>query len=149
MKQGLQYISDGADPQACPFCQQDTITKNVIESIRQVFDEAYEKDVKQLESIKISYETLTSSLNLQDVPSSPLASKELIDAWNIASEALKALIRENTLYISNKIKSPSTSVSLTDTQSAVDVINDLISGLNQLIDAHNDKVANKKDEGRY
>jgi wobble nucleotide-excising tRNase len=144
VKQGLQYLSDGKDPQACPFCQQDTITKNIIESIRQVFNEAYEQDVKQLESIKTSYETLTSGLSLQGVTNSPLASKELIDAWNIASEALKALIRENTLHISNKIKSPSTPVSLTDTESAVEVLNELTSGLNQLIDAHNDKVANKK-----
>ncbi|MCQ9136851.1 AAA family ATPase, partial [Streptomyces hilarionis] len=28
VKQGLQYISDHKDPQACPFCQQETITKN-------------------------------------------------------------------------------------------------------------------------
>ncbi|EZP32391.1 AAA family ATPase [Pseudomonas sp. RIT288] len=144
VKQGLQYLSDGKDPQACPFCQQDTITKNIIESIRQVFNEAYEQDVKQLESIKTSYETLTSGLSLQGVTNSPLASKELIDAWNIASEALKALIRENTLLISNKIKSPSTPVSLADTESVVEVLNELTSGLNQLIDTHNDKVANKK-----
>ncbi|WP_416465164.1 AAA family ATPase [Pseudomonas sp. LFS044] len=144
VKQGLQYISNGKDPQVCPFCQQNTITKSIIESIRQVFDEAYEKDVKHLEFIKTSYETLTSNLNLQSVANSPLASKELVDAWSTASEALKASIRENTLHISNKIKSPSTPVNLTDTQSCVDVINDLISGLNQLIDAHNEKVSNKK-----
>nr|WP_283093961.1 AAA family ATPase [Pseudomonas sp. MWU12-2345] len=144
VKQGLQYISDDKDPQTCPFCQQETVTQNIIDSIRQVFDEAYEQDVELLESIKTSYETLTSSLNLQDISNSPLASKELVEAWSIACEALKASIRENTLHIGNKIKSPSTPVILTDTQSAVDTINDLISGLNKLIEAHNVKVVNKK-----
>ncbi|WP_404941392.1 AAA family ATPase [Pseudomonas danubii] len=144
VKQGLQYVSDDKDRQACPFCQQDTITKSIIDSIRQVFDEAYEQDVKRLESIRIRYEAQTSSLNLQDISNSPLASKELVEAWNIACEALKASIRENILHIGNKIKSPSTPVVLTDTQSAVNVINDLIGGLNKLIEAHNEKLANKK-----
>ncbi|OBS33028.1 AAA family ATPase [Pseudomonas syringae] len=144
VKQGLQYISDNTHPQACPFCQQETITKNIIDSIRQVFDEAYEEDVEQLESINTRYQALTSSLNLQNISSSPLASKELVEAWSIACEALKASIRENILHIGNKIKSPSTPVALTDTQSAVDVINDLIIGLNELIETHNDKLANKK-----
>jgi len=144
VKQGLQFISDDKDPQACPFCQRETITKNFIYSIRQVFDEAYEQDIKQLESIKTRYETLTSSLNLQDISNSPLASKELVEAWSIACEVLKASIRENILHIGNKIKSPSTPVALTDTQSAVDVINNLIDGLNELIETHNNKLANKK-----
>ncbi|AUF95797.1 hypothetical protein CXQ80_08065 [Pseudomonas sp. 02C 26] len=144
VKQGLQYISDDKDPQTCPFCQQETITKNIINSIRQVFDEAYEQDVKSLELAKTRYEVLTGSLNFQDISTSPLATKELVDAWNIACEALKASIRENTLHIGNKIKSPSTPVVLTDTQSAVDMINDLIGGLNELIEAHNAKLANKR-----
>lgn len=144
VKQGLQYISDDKYLQACPFCQQETITKNIIDSIRQVFDEAYEQDVKQIESIKTRYEALTASLSLQDISSSPLASKELVEAWSIACEGLKASIRENTLHIGNKIKSPSTPVVLTGTQSTVDVINNLIGGLNELIEAHNDKLANKK-----
>ncbi|MFL1553182.1 AAA family ATPase [Pseudomonas sp. D47] len=144
VKQGLQFISDDKDPQACPFCQQGTITKNFIYSIRQVFDEAYEQDIKQLESIKTRYETLTSSLNLQDISNSPLASKELVEAWSIACEGLKASIRENILHIGNKIKSPSTPVALTDTRSVVDVINNLIDGLNELIETHNNKLANKQ-----
>lgn len=144
VKQGLQYISDDKDLQACPFCQQETITKSIINSIRHVFDEAYEQDVKQLEFANARYEALTTNLNFQDISNSPLASKELVEAWNVACEALKASIRENILHIGNKIKSPSTPVALTNTQSTIDLINDLIGGLNDLIEAHNDKLANKK-----
>lgn len=144
VKQGLQYISYDKDPQACPFCQKETITKNIIDSIRQVFDEDYERDVKQLESIKIRYEALTSGMSLQDISKSPLANKKLVETWSIASEALKASIRENILHIDSKIKSPSTPVALADTQPAVDVINDLIGDLNVLIEEHNEKLANKK-----
>lgn len=144
VKQGLQYISEARDSQTCPFCQQETITQSIINSIRQVFDEAYELDVKQLELIKTRYETLTASLNLQDISSSPLASKEIVEAWGIACEALKASIRENTLHIGNKIKSPSTPVVLTNTESTIDMINDLIGGLNTLIESHNDKLAIRK-----
>ncbi|QXE09782.1 MULTISPECIES: AAA family ATPase [Pseudomonas] len=144
VKQGLRFISVDEAPQACPFCQQETITKKIIDSIRNVFDEAYDQDIKQLELIKTEYETLSSNLNIQDISNSPLAKKELIDTWTTACEALRASIRENILHISNKIKNPSTPVILTDTNPTVALINDLIKSLNEIINVHNDKLANKK-----
>ena len=144
MKQGLRYISHDQDPQPCPFCQQDTITKNIIDSIRDVFDEAYEKDMSRLESIKSQYQTLTSSLSIQDLSKISMASKEIVESWNISSEALKASIRENILLIDNKIKSPSTPIALTDTSPTIDLMNGLIKSLNELIDAHNDRISNKR-----
>ncbi|MDG9930812.1 MULTISPECIES: AAA family ATPase [unclassified Pseudomonas] len=144
VKEGLQFVSNEKDQQECPFCQQETITKSFIDSISSVFDEAYKDDVNSLESMKSTYETLTSSLSLQDISNSALASKELAEAWNIAFEALKASIRENVLLIGNKIKSPSAAVSLTDTKATVDVLNGLVNDLNTLIESHNDKLTNKK-----
>lgn len=144
VKQGLHYISHGQDPQPCPFCQQKTITSSIIDSIRGVFDDAYEKDTSRLEDIKSQYQTLTSSINIQDVSKIPIASKKIVESWNISSEALKASIRENILLIDNKIKSPSTPISLNDTAPTVDLMKGLIKSLNELIDAHNDRIANKK-----
>ncbi|WP_163008115.1 AAA family ATPase [Pseudomonas viridiflava] len=144
VKEGLQFVSNDKDQQECPFCQQETITKSFIDSISSVFDEAYKDDINSLESMKSTYETLTSSLNLQDISNSALASKELAEAWNIAFEALKASVRENVLLIGNKIKSPSAAVSLTDTKATVDVLNGLLNDLNTLIELHNDKLTNKK-----
>ncbi|WLH77685.1 AAA family ATPase [Pseudomonas sp. FP2335] len=144
VKEGLQFVSNDKDKQECPFCQQETITKSFIDSISSVFDEAYKDDVNSLESMKSIYESLTSSLNLQDISNSALASKELAEAWNIAFEALKASVRENVLLIGNKIKSPSAAVSLTDTKATVDVLNGLLNDLNTLIESHNDKLTNKK-----
>jgi wobble nucleotide-excising tRNase len=144
VSEGLQFVSNDKDQQECPFCQQETITKSFIDSIISVFDEAYKDDVNSLESMKSTYETLTSSLNLQDISNSALASKELTEAWNIAFEVLKASVRENVLLIGNKIKSPSAAVSLTDTNATVDVLNGLLKDLNTLIESHNDKLTNKK-----
>jgi wobble nucleotide-excising tRNase len=107
VKLGLQYISDDKYPQACPFCQQETITKNIIDSIRQVFDEAYEQDVKQIESIKTRYEALTSSLSLQNISSSPLASKELVEAWSQEDHKFKI-----SSFIKQTRSSPSCLISL-------------------------------------
>lgn len=149
VKQGLQFISDSEDRQACPFCQQETITKNIIVSIRKVFDEAYEHDIKQLELIKAQYETLTSNLNIQELSNFPLANKEFVESWAMASETLRASIRENILHMGNKIKSPSTPVFLTDTKPAFDQIVNLINYLNEMIVAHNDKLANKKKTKDY
>lgn len=144
VKEGFQFVSNDKDQQECPFCQQETITKSFIDSISSVFDEAYKDDVNSLESMKSTYETLTSSLNLQDISNSALASKELAEGWNIAFEALKVSVRENVLLIGNKIKSPSAAVRLTDTKAIVDVLNGLLNDLNTLIESHNDKLTNKK-----
>lgn len=144
VKQGLQYISDEENSPTCPFCQQATLTKNITDSIRSVFDEAYERDVKQLELIKSQYETLTSSLSMYDISGSPLADKKLVEAWAGACEALRASIRENILHINNKIKSPSAPVVLVDTRPIVDLVNDLINSLNDVVDVHNDRLANKE-----
>lgn len=144
VKEGLQYTSSGEDIQTCPFCQKETITKNTIESIRRVFDEAYERDIKKLEELKDQYEILTSSLNMQYLPDSPLAKKDLVEAWTGTSEALKASIRENILYINSKLKSPSMSVSLTDTKPFIDRFNGMIKSLNEMITAHNTKLKDKK-----
>lgn len=144
VKEGLQFVSNDKDQQECPFCQQETVTKSFIESISSVFDEAYKADVNSLESMKSTYETLTSSLNLHDISNAALASKELVETWNIASEALRASIRENVLLIGSKVKSPSAAVSLTDTKATVDVLNGLLNDLNTLIESHNDKLTNKK-----
>ncbi|MCF9019677.1 AAA family ATPase [Pseudomonas syringae] len=144
VKEGLQFVSNDKDQQECPFCQQETITKSFIDSISSVFDEAYKDNVNSLESMKSTYETLTSSLSLQDISNSALASKEIAEAWNIAFETLKVSVRENVLLIGNKIKSPSAVVSLTDTKATVDVLNGLLNDLNTLIESHNDKLTNKK-----
>ncbi|MDT4845311.1 AAA domain protein [compost metagenome] len=132
VRQGLQYISGDQNPQTCPFCQQETITKNIIDSIRRVFDEAYEQDIKKLDSLKAQYETLTSNLNIQDISNSPLANREFVDAWTVACEALRASMRENILHIGNKIRSPSTPASLVDTKPAVDLRKPLYGRLPEL-----------------
>lgn len=145
VKQGLQYIDINTSlPQACPFCQENTVTKDIIEAIRNVFDEAYDRDISALESTKARYELLTNQINIQDISNHPLANKELINTWKLASEALKSSVRENTLLIGNKLKSPSTPITLLTSESAVKSINDATAELNKIIKTHNEKLTNKK-----
>jgi wobble nucleotide-excising tRNase len=146
VKQGLQYISvDGSqEPQTCPFCQEQTITKNIAQSISDVFDEAYELDVTRLEALKNKYEACASRISFQNIALLPVSNKELEDAWALATEALKAAFRENLLLINSKLKSPSSPVTLNDSRAATESINEIISTLNDFIVTHNDKLTNKK-----
>nr|WP_256732793.1 AAA family ATPase [Pseudomonas sp. P7548] len=145
VKQGIQYIDIKAiQPQACPFCQENTITQNIVKSIRDVFDEAYDRDIEALEHTRARYESFVSRINIQDLSNLPLASKELVNTWELACEALKSSIRENALITSNKLKSPSTPVTLSASGPAVKSINDVIATLNDLIREHNNKLSNKK-----
>jgi wobble nucleotide-excising tRNase len=146
VKQGLRYINlnGSQEPQTCPFCQEPTITNNIAKSISDVFDEAYELDVADIETLQRKYDASASRISFQDISLLPISNKELEDAWALATESLKATLRENVLLISNKLKSPSSSITLNDSRNAIDSINETISTLNNLITIHNDNLTNKK-----
>ncbi|RMM44290.1 hypothetical protein ALQ78_02974 [Pseudomonas syringae pv. aptata] len=146
VKVGLEYLdpTEETSLQSCPFCQEKTITQQLVKSINDVFDEAYELDMATLGRLKNQYELCASKVNLQDITSLPVCDKELEDSWTIATESLKATFRENILQITNKTKTPSTPITLKSSRAAIASINEIIATLNNYIATHNDKLSNKK-----
>jgi wobble nucleotide-excising tRNase len=67
VKQGLQFLPDeiGGDSENCPFCQESTITSKFVSSIREYFDETYQKQIDNLETLKATY--VAASAELQDI----------------------------------------------------------------------------------
>lgn len=146
VKLGLEYIDPNEETslQSCPFCQEQTITQKLVQSINDVFDEAYELDMAALGRLKNQYELCASQVNLQDITSLPVCDKELEDSWTLATESLKATFRENILQIINKTKTPSMPITLKSSRDAIVLINETIATLNNYIATHNDKLSNKK-----
>ena len=70
VKKGLDYlpsvdeINDTAEP--CPFCQQKTITTTVVDSIKEYFDESYEKDLSELNNLSTVYKTAVNSIEKKE-----------------------------------------------------------------------------------
>jgi len=143
---GLQYIRHPSPGNAtqCPFCQENTLTEEIINSIKDVFDEAYANDVSEIEKLKDKYAKYADSLELKDISELPITSSELSGAWKQAADLLQSTFRENSLLIDKKLKNPSISIILNSSETAVKELNTISESLNKLIDIHNDKLNNKK-----
>ena len=146
VKTGLSYIPNNlkSSPSACPFCQEDTITEDLLESIKSVFDVSYDNDIKQLENYKDEYFSLETLISFKDINDLVVVNSDISQRWKSNAEEINANFRENKLLIENKINNPSGVVTLKSNRKAIDKCNDLIGEINKLIDVHNTKLENKK-----
>lgn len=143
---GLNYIPKNLDSSgtACPFCQEDTITEDLLESIKGVFDASYDNDIEQLNKYKDEYFSLESLVNFKDIKDLVVVSTEASQKWKSIAEEINSNFRENKLLIESKLNNPSGVVIIKSNRSTVDKCNELIDEINKLIDIHNNKLGNKK-----
>ena len=144
VKQGLGYLPDNIlnDSESCPFCQEKTITQNILSDIRDYFDEFYENDLKELNKHLSDYETAINSIQSRETyEANSFVSKSIAEFENKYKKVLKVL-GGNKRNIEEKLKTPSQSVILEDSSDAIKNLNQLIDNINQTIDEHNQRIDN-------
>lgn len=69
VENGIDYLDKEKDIQSCPFCQQETIDKELIKKFNSYFDESYKKSIEDIEKFRIQYVNLYNEfkLNFQNV----------------------------------------------------------------------------------
>ena len=65
VNEGLQYVHMDEEVELCPFCQQKTITQELLTQITDYFDESYKTDKDALESLLTLYEERTRECIIQ------------------------------------------------------------------------------------
>ncbi|MCW8928948.1 MAG: AAA family ATPase [Gammaproteobacteria bacterium] len=145
VKDGLDYVPDKVSGTAseCPFCQEKTITQELLSSIKGVFDISYENDIEALKKLQESYKSAADELTFSDINEMIIITPEISKQWELSVREIKSIYRENTLLIESKLKSPSTPIALKSCNSAISQLNNAASQLNTLIDGHNNKLDNK------
>lgn len=145
--QGLRFIEtdNTSDLQVCPFCQQKTITSGLIEAITEYFDQSYKNDLKTLESLLTEYSALKDRLPSWDsFKGNPFFTKnEAI--LNAVYTQMVSIINTNIGQIREKIKSPSSSISLTITSGRLENFNRELNAINEEIHIHNEKLRKKAE----
>ncbi|MEM0541235.1 AAA family ATPase [Flavobacterium sp. j3] len=63
VEEGTGYINLTLEKQKCPFCQNDTIDKEIIEKFNDYFDINYKNKINEIENLKNEYSDLISLLN--------------------------------------------------------------------------------------
>jgi wobble nucleotide-excising tRNase len=134
----------GAAGGKCPYCQQ-KLPANFEADIAATFDAQYQQDIRDLGRFQQVYERETAGIvrvlqaNITDV----MATID-ISAYQEKLALLNSNFEINRQRIAEKVKEPSKTVSLEDTDTLLLEIGAMIDDINKLIKANNDVVSAKK-----
>ena len=149
VRQGIEnYVTEPADQEksVCPFCQEETVTSALVQSIRGFFDETYTTAIKQISTIETQYRAQVGLLpSIGVYESHPLATEHLPEL-RLRLQALVTLTDQNLQAIKVKAGAPSSPVALSATREAVQTINAEISKINDQVKKHNDRIVNRNRE---
>lgn len=145
VNEGLKYIEQTQDSQ-CPFCQSQTITENLVQEIRNYFDESYQNNVGKIKSIHVKYDAFVKNTpSLNTYKECKLSANHIIELSDCYNQLIKD-IESNLELIKQKVISPSNTIVLIDLSNTIDNFNSLVESVNYEIKTHNSKIDNAKDE---
>lgn len=145
VNEGLKYLEQTGDSQ-CPFCQSQTLTENLVQHIRNYFDETYQNSVEKIKSIQAKYNSLIASIpSLDTYKECKLSANHIINLSDYYNKFRKDT-ESNLELIKQKVINPSNPVTLTDISNSVDNFNSLVELVNTEINTHNSKIDNAKNE---
>lgn len=143
VRDGHTHFSSSAGGK-CPYCQQ-KLPANFENEIAATFDAQYQQDIRDLGQFQSTYGRETADIVrvLQTNTTDAMPSLDL-RAYQEKLSLLESKFEVNRQRIAEKVKEPSKTVSLEDTDTLLLEIGAMIDGINKLIKANNDVIAAKK-----
>ncbi|NQY31061.1 MAG: AAA family ATPase [Flavobacteriaceae bacterium] len=145
VKSGLKYLPEESLEQNedCPFCQEKTISNELIENIKNYFDASYESDINSLKTFHEEY-----SQSIQQIPNNnTFEANPKFEAFKkdfeIKYNTFNQLVRSNKKRIEEKIKTPSVPQILENSTKSLEEINEVIKKINAVILEHNNNIDQK------
>ncbi|MCI2244569.1 AAA family ATPase [Xanthomonas sp. PPL568] len=138
---GMEYLNPpGGSPTQCPFCQQNTVTANLIDQLNRFFDDSYVKSLDRIEELKKGYHSAVDKLPKDEAINSNAFSS---DDLRLNLEKLRTHAHENKSRLASKVLNPSRVIALEYSNKIVEDINAELRRINALIREHNNKISNK------
>ena len=138
VRQGLNFLDKDKEVQDCPFCQQQTIDKNLLNQFKKYFDTTREEKIKNIQELYYNYTDILSSFesNLE-----ALIEKDLVkfDVLKIQKQ-LSDILTKNEKEVQTKIENPNEKKKL----ESIELIKIEIEKVNEIIRIHNEEVDNIK-----
>jgi wobble nucleotide-excising tRNase len=146
VNEGLQYLPEEIDGQGshCPFCQAQTVTRALVENIKEYFDDAYKADLSTLSSLNESYLTAR-----KDMPgASKYTDHELVgdsrgEIEKLYSDCMQ-LLAANVRKLEGKLKAPRKHVALEPSEPTFTAFNALVRKINTRIQQHNATITDRE-----
>lgn len=141
VKQGKEFLGDD---DICPFCQKETIDNSFKQQLEEYFNESYKNDIQKLQNNLANYQDY-----FNNIPQDSIFLEHYFIKTNKEKElefknlynALKEGISKNIESIREKIKEPSRSIPLQDTEN-------LYNNLNQFLQKIQDDIEKYKQDLR-
>ncbi len=147
--QGREYLSK--DGNACPFCQQETITEEFKKQLESYFDTSYQESTETIKEKMEDYASRTAEVleRLDEIVKTEqdnLQTKLNTEIFKRIIETLKSKINGNQQKMFDKGKEMSRSFKLESTKNEIKEIRDLIDTANQQIANHNETIKDTKNQ---
>ncbi|WP_441756986.1 ATP-binding protein [Helicobacter pylori] len=141
--QGREYLSK--DGNACPFCQQETITEEFKKQLESYFDTSYQESTDTIKKMKEDYASRTAEMlerldEIVKTEQNNLQTKLDTEIFKRIIETLRSKINGNRQKMRDKSKEMSRSFDLESTKNEIKEIRDLIGTDNQQIANHNEMI---------
>ncbi|WRD89048.1 AAA family ATPase [Helicobacter pylori] len=141
--QGREYLSK--DSNACPFCQQETITEEFKKQLESYFDTSYQESTETIKEKMEDYASRTAEVleRLDEIVKTEqdnLQTKLNTEIFKRIIETLRSKINGNWQKMRDKSKEMSRSFKLESTKNEIKEIRDLIDTANQQIANHNEMI---------
>ena len=146
VKQGLDYLPESIYEvkETCPFCQEKTISRKFIGSIKTYFNDDYQEQIAHLEKLKKQYQAAIDQLPKLESFTDHAFANERKSVISSKYQLLKSALVNNVSKIDEKIKSPKATVSLVSSIELVSDFKESISGVNELVNEYNKKLRNRE-----
>lgn len=146
VNQGLPYVDllQAEGNESCPFCQAQTLSASMAQTIKDYFDETFSEALTALKYHQATYDAyVRSQLGFDAFKGTPFyeARKSEIDAY---FSALENLWKANQEAIERKVRAPSTPVTLLSSVESINALNAVIDDVNTAIGDHNAKIGNRE-----
>ncbi|GAA7285700.1 hypothetical protein ID0517_14400 [Helicobacter pylori] len=146
--QGREYLSK--DGNACPFCQQKTITEEFKKQLESYFDTSYQESTDTIKKMKENYKNETAEVleQLDKIVETEQKNQKIknTESFKRIIEILRSKINGNWQKMHDKSKEMSRSFKLGSTKNEIKEIRDLIDTTNQQIANHNEMIKDIKNQ---
>lgn len=144
VKQGIDNYVNLEDRKNCPFCQKETLDSNLVEEIESYFDDSYQKNIKEITSIKASYQELKNTLSLESQQRNFFTKEQELKFKNL-HDGFVQILDKNISSINNKLNNPSKPVETLLSIEQINKLNDFIAMINTEIESFNIKLDNRNE----
>lgn len=143
VRSGMQYI-EKYDTH-CPFCQQE-ISQTIINNLKDVFDETYQKSIEEITKQQKNYTDNTNDLisRIDRINTSDNSFKD--SDFSSFVDSLKFIIKTNELHFRDKLKEPSNTFEIKSATDNIQKIYKEIQSANEKIEKNNKLCENAKQE---